>query len=140
VAPSKFVKIGSGVQRWGGAAVIAALLLFQIGAASAADAGKAPAKAKHSIKDVMKGAYKGDTSLRSKVIAGTATPAQKQLFLSLTESLAANKPPKGDQTAWDTKVEALVKASHDLLDGSTGAAAAPDASKLAAWRAGSGCE
>ena len=126
--------------RWGAvAAVIGAFLLLQIGAAVAADSTKA-AKPKHTIKDVMKTAFKGDTSLRSKVMAGTATPAQKKQFLELMDALAANKPPKGEQAAWDEKVAALTKASHDLLDTPSAAAAAPDPQKLEAFKAASDCK
>jgi hypothetical protein len=136
VALTKIVKGICGTKRCGGVlAVVAALSLVQIGAAWAADA----AKSKHTIKDVMKGAFKGDTSLRSKIVAGTATPEQKKQFLDLTEALSMNKPPKGDKAAWDAKVATLIKSSHDLLDGAT-AAAAPDAAKLAAFKTASDCK
>jgi hypothetical protein len=138
VTLSKTVNGNSRTKWWGVAAVIAAFVLVQIGAAMAQDAAGKP-KPKQTIKDVMKGAYKGDTSLRSKIVAGTATPAQKKQFLALTEALAANKPPKGDPAAWDTKVAELVKTSHDLLDSNT-AAAAPDPVKLGAFKTASDCK
>jgi hypothetical protein len=140
VAMLKILEGVTGVKRWdmAAAAVIAAVLVVQVGSAVAEDATGA-SKPKHTIKDVMKGAYKGDASLRSKIAAGTATPAQKAQFLELTEALAANKPPKGDAAAWDAKVAALVKVSRDLLDGRT-AAAAPDAAKLAAFKTASDCK
>jgi hypothetical protein len=137
VAVQNIVKGGRTIKWLGGVvAVIAVMALGGVGAAAADSA----AKPKHTIKDVMKGAYKGDASLRSKVVAGTATPQQKKQFLELTEALAANKPPKGDKAAWDAKVASLIKASHDLLDGGAEAAAIPDASKLAAFKAASDCK
>jgi hypothetical protein len=129
-------KIAKGIS----AAVIAAFLLVQISVALAADGAAAGKATKHTIKDVMKGAYKGDASLRSKVVAGTATPEQKKQFLELTDALAANKPPKGDQGAWDAKTSALIKAGHDLLEGAPAAAATPDPAKLAAFKAASDCK
>jgi hypothetical protein len=139
VVLAKIVKGSLNLKRWGGvAALVAALVLVQISTATADEATRA--KSKHTIKDVMKGAYKGDTSLRSRIVAGTATAEQKKQFLELTEALSANKPPKGDNAAWDTKVATLIKSSHDLLDGTTAAAATPDAAKLEAFKAASDCK
>ena len=138
MALTKNLMVNISVNRWGGAAaILGTLLALQIGAAVAATPTK-PAKPKQTIKDVMKVGFRGDTSLRSKIVAGTATPAQKKQFLTLTEALAANKPPKGEQSAWDEKVSTLVKASHDLLDGAP--AAALDADKLAAFKTASDCK
>ena len=132
------------MKRWGGvAALVAAVLLVQMGAALAEDA-KAEAKPKQSIKDVMKAAYKGDDSLRAKIIAGTATPEQRADFLKQTDALVGHKAPKGAQAAWEAKVAALVKASHDLLGADAAAAAgapagAADEAKLTTFKSASDC-
>ena len=124
-------------KRWGTfAAVAGAVLAFQVGglvtgAATAVAADDAAAAAKPSIKDVMKTAYKGKESLQAKVLAGTATDAQKKEFLALTDALAGQKAPKGEQAAFDAKVAALTKAAHAYVE--TGA-------DVAAFKAAADCK
>ena len=80
------------------------------------------AKAKFTIKQVMKAAHTKMTGLKDKVVGGTATAEEKKSLLECYEALAANKPPKGDEADWKTKTAALVAAAKDAVDGKDGAA------------------
>jgi len=69
-------------------------------------------KPKHTIKDVMKVAHKG--GLMKKVADGNASDDEKKQLVELYESLAANKPPKGDDADWKTKTDALLDAAKKV--------------------------
>jgi cytochrome c553 len=73
-------------------------------------------KPKHTIKEVMKVAHKG--GLMKKVADGNASDDEKKQLVELYESLAANKPPKGDDADWKTKTDALLT-SAKAADGKT---------------------
>jgi hypothetical protein len=77
-------------------------------------------KPKHDIKAVMKTAMKG--GLCKKVGDGQASDAEKKELLELFEALGKNKPPKGDQKAWDEKTKALVEGAKAAVDGKSDAA------------------
>jgi hypothetical protein len=70
------------------------------------------AKPKYSIEDVMEQAHtppkKGEKPLVQVVLAGDATPEQKQKLLDLYISLAENDPPKGDKEAWAKKTAPVI--------------------------------
>ena len=66
-------------------------------------------KAKHTIGEVMKVAFKG--GLCGKVAGGKASDAEKAQLVELFTSLAANKPPKGDEASWKEKTGALLAAA-----------------------------
>ena len=72
----------------------------------------AQAKPKYAIKEVMKGAHTpprpGEKSLRDVVLAGDATPEQKQQLLDFYISLAENEPPKGDKEAFAKKTAPVI--------------------------------
>ena len=74
----------------------------------------------------------------AKIVSGNATGEEKAKFLELVDSLTGTKPPKGAQAAWDTRVAALTKASHALLDDAVAKPADP--AKLAAFKAAADCK
>ena len=77
------------------------------------------AQEKASIKEVMKVAMKG--GLCAKVAKGEANEEEKKKLAGLFAALHENKPPKGEQSSWDEKTDALVKAANDVLAGKSGA-------------------
>ena len=72
-------------------------------------------KPKYSIKDVMQKAHKG--GLMKKVSQGKATPEEKKQLIEFYESLAANKPPKGDEAEWKVKTTAILAAARAAAEG-----------------------
>jgi cytochrome c556 len=56
------------------------------------------------------------------VAAGKGSDADAQKLLEAVKALPACKPPKGDEAAWKTKTEALVKAAEDVVAKKPGAA------------------
>jgi hypothetical protein len=76
------------------------------------------AQEKTSIKEVMKVAMKG--GLCAKVAKGEANEEEKKKLAGLFAALHENKPPKGEQTSWDEKTNALVAAANDVLAGKEG--------------------
>jgi hypothetical protein len=77
------------------------------------------AQEKESIKEVMKVAMKG--GLTKKVASGQASPEEKKKLAGLFAALHENKPPKGEQSSWDEKTNALVAAANDVLADKPGA-------------------
>jgi mono/diheme cytochrome c family protein len=77
------------------------------------------AKAKFTIKQVMKTAHKDKR--KDKVAKGDASADEKKQLVELYEALAANKPPKGDEADWKAKTAALVAAAKDAEAGKAGA-------------------
>jgi len=67
-------------------------------------------KPKYTIKEAMK-LHKD--KLNEKFSGGTASKEEKQKLLDAYEAMLKQKPPKGDEKDWKTKVEALVKAVKD---------------------------
>lgn len=70
---------------------------------------------KHTIKEVMKEAHRG--GLKDKVVAGTASDEEKKHLVELYESLAAGKPPKGEEASWKEKTTALIDAAKEAQAG-----------------------
>jgi hypothetical protein len=66
-------------------------------------------KPKHTIKEVMKTCMKG--GLCKKVGSGKGSDDDKKELLAMFTSLAASKPPKGDEDSWKEKTGALVSAA-----------------------------
>jgi hypothetical protein len=73
-----------------------------------------------AIKEVMKVAMKG--GLAKRVANGEASEEEKKKLAGLFAALHENKPPKGEQSSWDTKTKALVDAANDVLAGKAGGA------------------
>lgn len=73
------------------------------------------------IGDVMKEAFKGDTSLYKTVATGKGTPADAEKLLGYIKQLPGQKPPKGEQAAYDEKVAKLVKAAEGVVAKNPGA-------------------
>lgn len=107
---------------------ISALLAVSVSGVSAADA----TKAKYSIEEVMEVLHKGQTNVGKKVAAGQGTKEDFAKLVEYYESLPLSKPPKGDQTSWDTKSKALLDAAKALQAGK------PDA--LAAYKQAVNCK
>jgi hypothetical protein len=74
---------------------------------------------KHKIKEVMKKCMAG--GLCKKVASGKASEAEQKELLAMFQSLAANKPPRGDEKSWSEKTKALVDAAQAVVDGKEGA-------------------
>lgn len=70
-----------------------------------------------TTKDVMKAAMKGDDSLFKKVCTGKGSDADAVKLYNCLKNMAGQKAPKGDQAAYDKKVEALLKAAEDVSKG-----------------------
>lgn len=81
----------------------------------------ADAKPKYSVKDVMKAVHKGDENLGKKISRGQGTADDYTKLLDYYQALPSNKPPRGEQSSWDAKTTALVKAAQALKSGGTGA-------------------
>lgn len=79
-------------------------------------------KPKHTIKEVMKTCMKG--GLCKKVASGEASDAEKKELVAMFESLAKNKPPKGEADSWKEKTTALLKAAKACAEGDEEARAA----------------
>lgn len=67
-------------------------------------------------------APKGVDPVCKKAVDGQATPAQIKELVAAYKSMAAAKPPKGDQASWKEKTSKLVAAAMALEKGSPGAA------------------
>lgn len=78
------------------AAVIAASVLSALALAQDTDEKKKP---KHTIKQVMAKALKGN-KLNKKVLSGEATDKEKLELLDMYVSLVENKAPVGDDASW----------------------------------------
>ena len=79
---------------------LVAIITVSVGSfAFAADEEGDAKKAKHTIKDVMTKALKGN-KLNKKVLSGKASNEEKLELLDLYISLVENKPPKGDVASW----------------------------------------
>ncbi len=70
-----------------------------------------------SIKDVMKAAMKGDDSLFKKVSTGKGTDADTAKLYNCLKNMAGQKAPKGDQAAYDSKTDTLIKAAEAVSKG-----------------------
>ncbi len=73
------------------------------------------------IKDVMKAAMKGDTSLYKTVATGKGTQADADKLLKCLKNLEGKKAPKGEQADYDEKVSKLLKAAEGVAAKSPGA-------------------
>jgi cytochrome c556 len=73
------------------------------------------------IKDVMKTAMKGETSLYKTVATHKGTQADADKLLACLKNLKGKKPPKGDQAAFDEKVTKLIAAAEDVAAKKPGA-------------------
>ena len=80
--------------------------------ALAADDDESP---KHTIKEVMKKAMKGP--LMKKVAGGDASDEEKKLLHEMFESMAKQKPKKGEAESWKKLTSALVAASKAAVEG-----------------------
>ena len=73
------------------------------------------------IKDVMKTAMKGETSLYKTVAKDKGTQADADKLLACLKNLKGKKPPKGEQAAFDEKVTKLLAAAEGVVAKSPGA-------------------
>lgn len=98
------------------AVCVAAVQVNRVGRAQEDDEAE-EAKPKHTIKDVMGRGHRGDEALRTKVLAGDATPEEKLALLDLYVSLSENKPPRGEEAAWNAKTNAVLLAAAKVAVG-----------------------
>lgn len=95
------------------------VMMFALALAVSVAANSARADGKYSTKDVMTKAHK--SGLAKKVVKGTATADEKKLLVELYESMAANKPTKGDAENWKKLNDELVAAAKAVEQGTAGA-------------------
>ncbi len=67
------------------------------------------------IETIMDKAHKGDPSLYKQVVTGKASKDDQKLLLALYTDLGKNKPPKGTESDWKKKCDALVAAAKDVV-------------------------
>lgn len=77
-------------------------------------------KPKHTIKEVMKVALKGD--LQKKVLSGNASDEDKKKLLDMYISMVESKPPKGQMNSWHNLAGAAALAAAKVVVGREGAA------------------
>ena len=77
-------------------------------------------KPKHTIKEVMKNALKGD--LQKKVLSGNASDEDKKRVLDMYISMVESKPPKGEMNSWHNLAGAAALAAAKVEVGREGAA------------------
>ncbi|MDB5330672.1 MAG: hypothetical protein JWP03_1823 [Phycisphaerales bacterium] len=74
-------------------------------------------KPKFTVKEVMEKAHKGKTSLAKTAIDGKATKEELTQLLEFYQSMAMQKPEKGDLADWNARNKALVGSTQEMLDG-----------------------
>jgi hypothetical protein len=72
-------------------------------------------KPKYTIKEVMKKAHAGKDAILTKAGDAKATKEELKELVVLYESLAKNKPPKGDLKDWEKRTAAMIKAAEAAL-------------------------
>jgi len=85
-----------------------------------------------TVDQVMDEGFKGKGSMAARLGENTATDADKQRMVYLTQQLALNQPPKGDPGSWEEKTAKLNRAAVALVD------KLPDSLEL--WRAAVDCK
>ena len=110
------------MDRWTGLARGVALSLLCVGVVGVGWA-SAQDKPKHTVKEIMAEAHKGDTALIRKATTGKATPAELKTLAGYYKEMALLPPPKGDAASWKVKTAALSKAADALAAGNASAAA-----------------
>ncbi|MBN8246877.1 MAG: hypothetical protein J0L84_05470 [Verrucomicrobia bacterium] len=85
-----------------------------------------------TTEQIMEEGFKGKTSLAARLSENTASDADKQRMVYLTQQLALNKPSKGDLGSWQEKTAKMNRAALALAD------KLPDSIEL--WRAASDCK
>lgn len=96
-------------------AILAMALLAGLGFSVYADDKKEDSP-KITIKGVMKKAN-GKKGLVAKIKTGKATDAEKKEWVTLSEGLAAAKPPRGEDESWKKLTEEIVSAAKDAVEG-----------------------
>jgi hypothetical protein len=71
------------------------------------------------IETIMEKAHKapekGKPSLFKTVVEGKGNKDQKEELLKLYTDLSKNKPPKGDESEWKKRTDAIVAAAKDVV-------------------------
>jgi hypothetical protein len=75
---------------------------------------------KKSVKEVMKGAFAGETSLVKKVLSGEASDEDKKLFLDYLVDMVENDAPKGDGIEWKVQSGTALLAAAKVVTGREG--------------------
>ncbi len=94
---------------------VAVAVVAGLGAYRAADADV------KDIETIMDKAHKGDPSLFKQVVSGKATKDQAKELLDLYTDLGKNKPPKGSESDWKKRCDALVTSAKDVVAEKPGA-------------------
>ena len=83
------------------------------------------------LPELMQKGFKGDESIRSKIIDGKASDADWDRFIAYVKTMQEFKPRKGDLDSWRNKTTALMQAAQ---------AARVDAAKLTTFEEASTCK
>ncbi len=75
------------------------------------------------IEKVMKDGFKGKTSPIAKLVGGESTPEETKELAALVKQLHGTKAPKGEQDAYEKKVNELIAALDVVAGGDTSEAA-----------------
>lgn len=70
-----------------------------------------------TIEKVMKEGLKGDTSPMAKVLDGAASADETTELAKLVKTMSGTKAPKGEQSAYETKVTELIAALDAVAGG-----------------------
>lgn len=74
-------------------------------------------QANDAISNVMKNAFKGDTSLYKSVASGKASESDARKLAAYVKTISAETPPKGDAEAWKKKTATLLRSIELLANG-----------------------
>jgi len=106
--------------------VIASVAIVAIASAPLVFTGIAADAKADPIEEVMKTyhkAPKGVDPVCKKAVDGKATPEELKKLVAAYKTLAAAKPPKGDDASWKEKTSKLLATAEALEKGEAGAAA-----------------
>ena len=75
---------------------------------------------KKTVKEVMKAAFAGDSSLCKKVVSGQANEDEQKQFLDLLIDLVENDAPKGEVVEWKMQSGTAMLAAAKVVTGREG--------------------
>ena len=84
-------------------------------------ANAAEAKAKYTIKEIMKKGHKGDDNMAKRVSKGQGSKADITQLVEFYRVMAQLEAPQGDAASWKEKTTKLLKAAEAVSKGEAGA-------------------
>ena len=94
--------------RWG---ALGAGLALLAAACQLLEGGRIP------MKTIMRQGFKNDDALLKRILEGNATQADKDRFVTFTESLADFTPQKGAAQSWSEKTTAILMTARNVATG-----------------------